>query len=161
MQSAWSSASAMRSAPWSTMAPRSRLLRATQICTTTRRPIRARVCLTSGWSAIERSSPRSISQARERSQSSLASADKIGSLRPRSCPLSWAFPSRATAWACDRSTTTCWATWTRMREIEDHGCLLVRPDRFIAWRSHSRVANPKEALRLAMQQILALISAAP
>lgn len=44
--------------------------------------------------------------------------------------------------------------WTRMREIEDHGCLLVRPDRFIAWRSHSRVANPKEALRLAIQQIL-------
>jgi 2,4-dichlorophenol 6-monooxygenase len=44
--------------------------------------------------------------------------------------------------------------WTRMREIEDHGCLLVRPDRFIAWRSHSRVADPKEALRSAMKQIL-------
>jgi 2,4-dichlorophenol 6-monooxygenase len=44
--------------------------------------------------------------------------------------------------------------WTRVREIEDHGCLLVRPDRFIAWRSPSRVAHPKEALRSAMRQIL-------
>jgi 2,4-dichlorophenol 6-monooxygenase len=44
--------------------------------------------------------------------------------------------------------------WTRLREIEDHGCLLVRPDRFIAWRSQSRVADPKKALRSAMQQIL-------
>jgi hypothetical protein len=44
--------------------------------------------------------------------------------------------------------------WTRLREIDDHGCLLVRPDRFIAWRSQSRVADPKKALRSAMQQIL-------
>ena len=32
--------------------------------------------------------------------------------------------------------------------------MLVRPDRFIAWRSRSRVANPKEALKAVMQQIL-------
>lgn len=44
--------------------------------------------------------------------------------------------------------------WTRKREIEDHGCLLVRPDRFIAWRSHSRVTNPRQALKDAMLQIL-------
>jgi len=44
--------------------------------------------------------------------------------------------------------------WTRQREIEDHGCLLVRPDRFIAWRSPSRVANPKQALKSVLLQIL-------
>jgi 2,4-dichlorophenol 6-monooxygenase len=44
--------------------------------------------------------------------------------------------------------------WTRLREIDDHGCLLVRPDRFIAWRSRSRVSNPREALKSAMRQIL-------
>lgn len=44
--------------------------------------------------------------------------------------------------------------WTRKREIEDHGCLLIRPDRFIAWRSRSRVTDPKQALRDVMQQIL-------
>jgi 2,4-dichlorophenol 6-monooxygenase len=44
--------------------------------------------------------------------------------------------------------------WMRMREIDDHGCLLVRPDRFIAWRSRSRVSNPKEALNSVIQQIL-------
>ncbi len=44
--------------------------------------------------------------------------------------------------------------WMRMREIDDHGCLLVRPDRFIAWRSRSRVSNPKEALKSVIQQIL-------
>ncbi len=44
--------------------------------------------------------------------------------------------------------------WTRIREIGDHGCLLVRPDRFIAWRSHSGVSDPLSALRAAMRQIL-------
>ena len=44
--------------------------------------------------------------------------------------------------------------WTRMREVDDHGCLLVRPDRFIAWRSLSGVSNAKETLKSVMQQIL-------
>ncbi len=44
--------------------------------------------------------------------------------------------------------------WTRMREIDDHGCLLVRPDRFIAWRSHSRVSDSRKALMSVMQEIL-------
>jgi 2,4-dichlorophenol 6-monooxygenase len=41
-----------------------------------------------------------------------------------------------------------------MREIEDHGCLLVRPDRFIAWRAHSRVSDPTKALMSVMREIL-------
>lgn len=44
--------------------------------------------------------------------------------------------------------------WTRMREIGDHGCLLVRPDRFVAWRSDSGVSDPKGTLRSVIQKIL-------
>ncbi len=45
-------------------------------------------------------------------------------------------------------------TWTRAREIADGGCVLVRPDRFVAWRSHDLVDDPVGALRAAMDQIL-------
>ena len=45
-------------------------------------------------------------------------------------------------------------TWTRTREIADGGCVLVRPDRFVAWRSHDLVDDPVGALRAAMDQIL-------
>ena len=44
--------------------------------------------------------------------------------------------------------------WTHKRELEDHGCLLVRPDRFVAWRSRSRVSNPKQELKSVMRRIL-------
>ncbi len=45
-------------------------------------------------------------------------------------------------------------TWTRAREIADGGCVLVRPDRFVAWRSHDLVEDPAGALRAAIDQIL-------
>jgi 2,4-dichlorophenol 6-monooxygenase len=45
-------------------------------------------------------------------------------------------------------------TWTRTREVTDRGCVLVRPDRFVAWRSHERVDDPVDALRTAMHQVL-------
>ncbi|WP_139006923.1 FAD-dependent oxidoreductase [Arthrobacter crystallopoietes] len=45
-------------------------------------------------------------------------------------------------------------TWTVIREIGDDGCLLVRPDRVIAWRQPSRADNPAEALRTALTGIL-------
>lgn len=45
--------------------------------------------------------------------------------------------------------------WTKVREVDDDGCVLVRPDRIIAWRSTGRGNNPKEALREAMLKILA------
>ncbi len=50
-------------------------------------------------------------------------------------------------------------TWTRTREVTDRGCVLVRPDHVVAWRSHDRVADPVEALRAAMQQVLSLATA--
>ncbi|NMR32418.1 FAD-dependent oxidoreductase [Crystallibacter degradans] len=45
-------------------------------------------------------------------------------------------------------------TWTANREIGDDGCLLVRPDRVIAWRQPSRADKPAEALRTALTGIL-------
>lgn len=44
--------------------------------------------------------------------------------------------------------------WTRRREIDDDGCLLVRPDRIVAWRSRNRVADATRALRDAKESIL-------
>lgn len=46
--------------------------------------------------------------------------------------------------------------WTRLREVGDRGCVLVRPDRHIAWRSHDLVADPVSALRSVVRQLLSL-----
>ncbi|KXX59053.1 FAD-dependent monooxygenase [Rhodococcus sp. LB1] len=47
-------------------------------------------------------------------------------------------------------------TWTDLREIDDDGALLVRPDRHVAWRSHHVADAPEQTLRTALTQILAL-----
>jgi 2,4-dichlorophenol 6-monooxygenase len=44
--------------------------------------------------------------------------------------------------------------WTRTREMADEGCLLVRPDRFVAWRSPGRVTDPAGELGRVMRKIL-------
>ncbi len=44
--------------------------------------------------------------------------------------------------------------WIRRREIGDGGCVLVRPDRIVAWRSADAVPDPTEALRAVMSGIL-------
>ena len=44
--------------------------------------------------------------------------------------------------------------WIKIREVSDRGCLLVRPDRFIAWRSHDLPSDPTGALRQAMHTVL-------
>ena len=45
--------------------------------------------------------------------------------------------------------------WARVREIDDRGALLVRPDRHIAWRSQTRPSSPRDALADALRQGLA------
>jgi 2,4-dichlorophenol 6-monooxygenase len=45
-------------------------------------------------------------------------------------------------------------TWTRMREVADAGCVLVRPDRFVAWRSAGPVDDAAAALGDVMHTIL-------
>jgi 2,4-dichlorophenol 6-monooxygenase len=44
--------------------------------------------------------------------------------------------------------------WSRLREIGDDGCLLLRPDRIIAWRCPRGVSDPAGALREAVTKIL-------
>jgi 2,4-dichlorophenol 6-monooxygenase len=44
--------------------------------------------------------------------------------------------------------------WSRIREIADDGCLLVRPDRVIAWRCPRGVSDPSGLLREAVTTIL-------
>lgn len=44
--------------------------------------------------------------------------------------------------------------WARRREISDGGCILIRPDGYIAWRSHDAVDDPYWELRRVMSMIL-------
>lgn len=44
--------------------------------------------------------------------------------------------------------------WARRREIFEDGCVLVRPDRFIAWRSKEMVEAPKEKLLHVLKVVL-------
>ena len=44
--------------------------------------------------------------------------------------------------------------WTALREVRDRGCILVRPDRVVAWRSMDRVDDPVGALRDVMLRLL-------
>lgn len=44
--------------------------------------------------------------------------------------------------------------WTKQREISADGAILVRPDRYIGFRSHGTVADPAGTLAAALRQIL-------
>jgi 2,4-dichlorophenol 6-monooxygenase len=44
--------------------------------------------------------------------------------------------------------------WARTNEIDDTGCILVRPDHHVAWRAPSMVKDPASALQAALNQIL-------
>ncbi|MEO0963326.1 MAG: hypothetical protein AAFY01_12990 [Pseudomonadota bacterium] len=44
--------------------------------------------------------------------------------------------------------------WTKRREVNDDGCVLVRPDRIVAWRSMDMISDPKTALHDVMSKIL-------
>ncbi|KAF2837730.1 hypothetical protein M501DRAFT_1017514 [Patellaria atrata CBS 101060] len=49
-----------------------------------------------------------------------------------------------------------YSDWTRRKEVEEDGVVLVRPDRFVAWRSKSMIANCEEKLMLVMKSILSI-----
>ena len=46
--------------------------------------------------------------------------------------------------------------WSRACEISDAGCILVRPDQYICWRTKKRSESPDKDLRRVLQQILAI-----
>jgi 2,4-dichlorophenol 6-monooxygenase len=45
-------------------------------------------------------------------------------------------------------------TWVRHRQITAQGAILVRPDRFVAWRSAGAATNPARELRAALSKVL-------
>jgi len=44
--------------------------------------------------------------------------------------------------------------WARRREVSEDGCVLVRPDRFVAWRSKAMIPDSKEKLFFVMKSVL-------
>ncbi|KAH6613544.1 FAD binding domain-containing protein [Chaetomium sp. MPI-SDFR-AT-0129] len=46
--------------------------------------------------------------------------------------------------------------WAHKREVDEDGCILVRPDRFVAWRSILMVADPGTKLLQVLKSILSL-----
>ena len=51
-------------------------------------------------------------------------------------------------------TNDVYGDWIRRREVGDRGCVLVRPDRIVAWRAFDQVEDPAAALRTAMSKLL-------
>ena len=51
-------------------------------------------------------------------------------------------------------TNDVYGDWARLREVGDRGCLLVRPDRIVAWRAMDLVDDPAAALRDATSRLL-------
>ena len=47
--------------------------------------------------------------------------------------------------------------WDAIREIEEDGCILVRPDRFIAWRSMEMISEPQKVLLEILRRTLSLV----
>jgi 2,4-dichlorophenol 6-monooxygenase len=53
-----------------------------------------------------------------------------------------------------RELDDLYGDWARAREIPDEGCLLVRPDAHIAYRSFEQPDNPTDALKQAVSALL-------
>ncbi len=53
-----------------------------------------------------------------------------------------------------RQYTDLYEDWTRLREVGEDGCVLVRPDQYVAWRSDSLPANAQAALLASMKAVL-------
>jgi 2,4-dichlorophenol 6-monooxygenase len=49
--------------------------------------------------------------------------------------------------------------WAALSEVSERGCVLVRPDIHVAWRSHDLVRDPTAALTGVLDAILAPESA--
>ena len=54
-----------------------------------------------------------------------------------------------------RTYTDLYDDWSRVREVAEEGCVLVRPDGHVAWRSAGLPADPAAELRRVLGQVLA------
>jgi 2,4-dichlorophenol 6-monooxygenase len=59
-----------------------------------------------------------------------------------------------------RAVTDLYYDWARLREVDEGGVLLVRPDKHIGWRSMRLPDNPEQALFDALAAILGKAGAA-
>ena len=46
--------------------------------------------------------------------------------------------------------------WARAREIQDSGCILVRPDQHVAWRANTVSSDAKAELLRVVRSVLSL-----
>lgn len=53
-----------------------------------------------------------------------------------------------------RTYTDLYDDWARVREVEEDGCVLVRPDGYVAWRSGTLADDPAGRLREVLGRIL-------
>jgi 2,4-dichlorophenol 6-monooxygenase len=53
-----------------------------------------------------------------------------------------------------QEVTDLYYDWAKLREVEEGGAVLVRPDKHIAWRCTTMPSDPEGALRTAMRQVL-------
>jgi hypothetical protein len=44
--------------------------------------------------------------------------------------------------------------WAKRREVKEDGCILIRPDRFVAWRSEKMIPDCEKKLMVVMKSIL-------
>ncbi|ANY08839.1 FAD-dependent oxidoreductase [Pseudonocardia sp. HH130630-07] len=54
-----------------------------------------------------------------------------------------------------RDLTDLYDDWSRLREVTESGCVLVRPDAHVAWRSHRLPDDPAAELGAALAAVLA------
>jgi 2,4-dichlorophenol 6-monooxygenase len=63
-------------------------------------------------------------------------------------------PLKAVVIGPGREVTDLYFDWERMREVEEDGVILVRPDKIIAWRSNTSVENPAATLTEVLNSVL-------
>jgi 2,4-dichlorophenol 6-monooxygenase len=63
-------------------------------------------------------------------------------------------PLRTVVIGPGRDVTDLYYDWAKLREVEESGALLVRPDKHIGWRAMRLSEDPESELRAALEQIL-------
>jgi hypothetical protein len=66
------------------------------------------------------------------------------------------FPIRAYKIGQGCDYVDCYREWCRLRGIGENGAILVRPDHFVAWRSHELIDDSEKKLSSVFVQILGL-----
>jgi 2,4-dichlorophenol 6-monooxygenase len=66
-------------------------------------------------------------------------------------------PLKAVVIGPGQEVTDLYFDWARLREIEEDGALLVRPDKIVAWRSPTMVDDPEAVLLDALHKVLSVV----